>query len=454
MKNEKKIIIQLKKKNVFIPIILIVICIIGIGVGIGVSSKKGAPNGNSKKISPKIVDAEMESYFVSAVSPGFGQWCYRNNQTSRWMNYEKGSVKQDASNKNKLDGILDVKPAWGTTIPTIKVTIQFDWPDERSTQEALWKQMTSQINKQDYYVIKEGFPLSGSEVESYIEKFIKYGNYTWYGPINKNKVTFITTDIKINSDQWFTENLKPGGRNKNVPIVLKWMKKADENQNDIISAIKAARYSSVPQVFLLSAVKKTVNDYLADKIWFIKDDPAKIEYKCIASNVIKENNYTWWVTINATELKNNNSMAPFLIALDWKDQSDATSKLSEIDTEFKKHNILLLPAITSDKVLNIFKNFVASGIWNFSPKGDIDRVVVPIIDPDVPNGGINPSYSPNYVWDISTKFNYKMHGKSYIQKNKIQLNWKFAPDTDTILKDIVSQFNIDKDYKFTFKKNK
>ncbi len=450
-----------KLLKIIIPISLGVLCGVGAVVGVVISKQSHKINSTVVRKSLDIVGDEINSYFT-ADGPGIWRWYYRNEQASLAMSYENKSLKK-VLNQDKLTAKIDIK-ATGHDKVTKTIDIQLNWEKISDTQESDWSQITNQMNMLDYYVYENGFPLNQGNIKTYIENWISTDKNTWYETKNNHKINFTTNAVQINKDGWFTENLKPDSivdGNKSVPMVLKWIKAKDENANDIISAIKKAGYSDVP-VFVASVVKKTINDYLVNEKWISKDTK-QTSYKFTATKVVSASNSSWTVTIDQDSSLKTESMSftPFDITLDWKDQKDASSKLSEIDTQIKKNNYDQL--ISPDTVLTLTKNFIASGTWKFTYVGapqDIHIQIDKTRDDD--HKGISYHNPPldNCIWTVYTTFKYiNGDGKSKNWQVGVLLKWKLIPSNNIISEDILNQYNDDGkannvSYKFTSNPNK
>ncbi len=413
----------------------------GVGIAVSQNQNHNNPNSSSKKNSLKIIADQIYNYFNVKDTPGYGKWFFRNDSTLLWLDYEQNSVKYDSSNANKVDAVIDVGKGHDYLK---KLPIKLDWQDKPGKKEVLWKQITSQINNKDYYVYKTGLPLTGEKIKTYIDNLLLSDKEIWYDQTN-NKITFKVTDVKLNNDKWFDVNLKPSpskGENKDILIVIKWTKKDDVNGDDIYYPIEAAGYSTKTPVFVGNVVKKIVNDYLANKIWIIRNDN-QTSYKFKSTKAVMGKDFKWTVTLDEdTSLKTRNlDFKPFDIILDWKDQNDANSRLSEINTQIESKNYGRF-LISADKVLNLFTNFIASGTWKFT-YGPVDPQIVHIkIDKkgDHPTGITDKPLKK--VWGVYIIFGYynELGWYSWMSK-EVFLNWKITPFVENIKKDIVDELS-------------
>ncbi len=405
------------------------------------------------------VEDEITTYFTdNPLSKPL--WYFKDDENTAWiMSYKKGSLKQDTSDKKNLTVDINLKNSINNNDKKF-ITIHLDSHKiGDDTKNLIWKQITSEINKAGYE--NKNNSLSIKNVENFINVWILYDKTTWYETTNNHIIKFTASDVKINSDGVFTTTLKPSTTtdgNKDVSLALKWWTNADKKPDDLISAIQKTGYWNAP-VFISSMVKSAVNAYLDADEW-AKKGSGEIRYKFIATKVVGTFSTKWTVTIDQKKsLKTRNlDFKPFDITLDWKDQKDATDKISEINTQIKDgpHYIKLLNA---NGVRTIFNNFLISGRWDFIPNiyKAINRQVYPKIDLSVYNKGVYPSAKADNTWTIAITFVYT---KKYVDdptkyityKNIIGLNWQFAaPDFTRIATNVTIQLNTHpNNYRFKF----
>ncbi len=394
------------------------------------------------------------------------------------MSYKKGSLRQDASNKEKLTVDINLKNSSNGHISNITIHLN-SYNFGVNSKDLVWKQITSEINKQGYH--NKSGAISISDVKKYIDYWLYTNKNTWHKPKNFHKITFTSTDVKINSYGEFTTTLKPntttdGNKDVPFPLVLKWRVKNDLKPDQIISSIKSAGYLNTP-VLISSMVKKTVSDYLAHKIWRKKSGvTTNVSENPIiyftATKVVEDKDSNWNVTIDQKHslITRNLEFKPFDITLDWKDIKDITDKvkLSEIITQIKLRNFIYL--LSANDVRTIFNNFLVSGKWDFTPprfRLPDDNIVIPnnmqvqpIIDINTAGAGVTPSSKPGDTWNIIITFRYVVNwyesttGKmtrTFIYSNIIGLRWiDSAPDFHEIAKNVVHQLNMRTNSKFTF----
>ncbi len=446
-----------KPLKIIIPIVLGMICIIGIGIG--VYSKFSHSKITSMTINQNsgTVEDEISSYFTDNPSAK-PFWYYRNDETTSWIiSYRKNSLKQDASNKEKLTADINLKNYSNGVQKNI--TIHLDshkFGDD--TKNLIWKQITSEINKLGYHNKDDSIAIR--DVKEFIDNWASTDKTTWYETTNNDKITFTAGDVKINSDGAFTTALKPSTTkdgNKDVPLALKWKTKEDLKVEDIISTIKTAGYSNAP-AYIWSMVKKTANEYLAKNAWAIKPKSAGNntivpEFHFVATKVIRSKDSNWIVTIDKkSSLKTKNlDFKSFDITLDWKNQKDALYNLKDIDTQMKDKNYTIV--LTANDIYNVFHYFLRTGRWDFIPvcHQGAWREVHPEIDINTPGRGIIPSTKPGNAWTISITFIYYKHWEEwpahYWQRftywGIIGLKWQFAaPGFPEIATSVVNQLNI------------
>ncbi len=295
-----------KTLKIIIPIVLGMICIIGIGIGIGVSSKFSHSKITSITINQNsgTVEDEISSYFTDNPSAK-AFWCYKNDETTSWiMSYRKNSLKQDASNEEKLTADINLKNYSNGVQKNI--TIHLDshkFGDD--TKNLIWKQITSEISKLGYH--NKNNTIAIRDVKEFIDNWVSTNKTIWYETTNNDKITFTAGDVKINSyGGVFTTTLKPSTTkdgNKDVLLILKWKTKEDLNVEDIISTIKTAGYSNAP-VLTLSMVATAVNAYLDVNEW-AKKGSGEIPYNFIATKVVGTFSTKWTVTIDQKKIIKN-----------------------------------------------------------------------------------------------------------------------------------------------------
>ncbi len=427
--------------------IAIILTVVAVGAGAGIIAWNYIPK-NALTIKKEInnVENDISSYFTDNifVKP---LWFYKSDETPWKMSFQKHSIRQDCFNKNKLFATINLEKFNSTKHNIKAITINLDWRELGGSRYTEWNQMTNEINNLGYH--NNSNSISGNDVKKYIDQWILTSGLNWYETTNNNKITFTTSNVKINNDGAFTEDLIPNSTidgNKDVHLVLKWLKTKDENTDEIVSAIKASGYTNKPSLIWRSMVKQEVNDYLSDEIWVINDSK-RTQYKFIATKVIISKDSNWIVTLDQdTLLKTRDlSFTPFNITLDWKDRDDATFKLNEIDIQIAKNNYG--KKISSDTVLILFTNFINSGIWTFYNEGGVAQKITIMIDEYTPGRGIIANPSPGYTWEISTMFSYS----SKLAVVNIDLNWVDMPNHDKIYSDIMRQYNKDKNYTYAYR---
>ncbi len=130
--------------------------------------------------------------------------------------------------------------------------------------------------------------------------------------------------------------------------------------------------------------------------------------------MIRSKDSNWIVTIDKkSSLKTKNlDFKSFDITLEWKNQKDALYNLKDIDTQMKDMNYS--KALTAGDVHTIFKNFLESGKWDFTPYRDSPPFsantvqVKPIIDISMTGQGVTRSSKLGDTWNIIITFIYKI----------------------------------------------
>ncbi len=476
-KNYKQYIAELDRKKalkIVIPIVFGLICIIGIGIGVHSKFSHSKITSITINQNSGTVEDEITTYFTdNPLSKPL--WYFKDNKNTAWiMSYKKGSLKQDASDKEKLIAKINLKEysnlkefSYSDKAPIIIHLDSHKFGND--SKKAIWKQITSEINKAGYENKSDSFSIS--DVKEFIDNWFIIDKTTWYEITNNNKISFTAGNVKINSDGAFTTTLKPSTTkdgNKDVNLVLKWINK--ENPDNIISAIKAAGYLNT-KVLISSMVAIDVNAYLDVNEWANKGS-GEIPYNFIATKVVGTFSTKWTVTIDQKKsLKTRNlDFKPFDITLDWKDQKDATDKVSEIDTQIKDgpHYIKLLNA---NEVRTIFTNSLESGEWDFTPAPNSPngvpnggtRQIHPKIDINTTNQGVTPSLKSGNTWNVRITFPYTITYEQWPYTNRwyftyhdvVGLQWVLtAPDSAEIAKNAVQQLNLRTGFTFKFTPSK
>ncbi len=480
-KNYKQYIVELDRKKalkIVIPIVFGLICIIGLGLGLGLSKKSSGPiTFIALKQTKNTVQNEINSYFTHNYSLKL-LWTYKNDAITSWiMSYKEGSIAQDASNKEKWTVVINLKNS-KNRYDKKNITIHLNLPKIGTYERDVWKQITSEISKLGYQNKSDSNSIGIRDVYKFIYTSISKDIPTWYETTNNNIITFTAGDVKINSDGAFTTTLKASTTtdgNKDVFLTLEWKVKDDMKSDDIVSAIQTAGYVNAP-VYIGSMVKKSVNDYLVKNTWGIK--PKELTnhsidhhtFHLVATKVIRNKDFIWIVTIDKkSSLKTKNlDFKPFVIALDWKDQKDAINKLIEIAEQIK--NMHYTKELNANDVHTIFKDFLESGKWDFTPYHDgqshnaATRQVQPIIDTYTNGKGVIPSSKRGSLWIVTITFTYTVYEgedkyynpfwRTFIYQNIIELGWSWqftAPDPAEIAKNVVAKLNTrPTEYKFKF----